>query len=243
MNRLKNRDWELVNAYHDGALGPAEARKLEDRIRTEPALQVALQNVADISRSLGALRPPAAQDARRGSPGAANDNARPAWWLAGGAAAMLVLGVALATLSGAPSALKIHTELARQSATADPSALWRVGSRRTDASPDLSGANLVPVAFRQTRGASVTHYLGPNGCRLSYFHGPHAQPHAALPGQAQVAAWRTGDVFHMIVSTGMDRAKFDAIAAYLKLMTGQQTDRRVPAMLAAATAAAGPCVG
>lgn len=242
MNRPGKRDWDLINAYHDGALDPVEARHLEGRIGADPALQAALQDVADISRSLGALRPLVTRATRPEPPGAANDDARPARWLTGAAAAALVIGVVLAQLAGAPSVFDIHTELARQSPVADRPVLWRVARAIPQGTPDLSDAHLTPVAVRQTGTGSVTHYLGPNGCRLSYFRGTRARPRTALPAQMQIAAWRVGDMSHMIVSTGMDRAKFDAIAAHLERLT-RQGDPRAPTLLAGVTAAAAPCVG
>lgn len=57
MNELNEKDWELVNAYHDGESGDAERRALESRLSSEPLLEEALMDVSSVSASLGALRP------------------------------------------------------------------------------------------------------------------------------------------------------------------------------------------
>ncbi|MFG6543359.1 hypothetical protein ACGYJ7_20310, partial [Sulfitobacter sp. M22298] len=81
MNELNEKDWELINAYHDGELGDAERRTLELRLASEPLLEEALKDVSNVSVSLAALRP-ATQEISSLSPDVpANRNARPARWL------------------------------------------------------------------------------------------------------------------------------------------------------------------
>ena len=67
MNELADSDWTLINAYHDGELGQAEARDLESRMARDPALVRALNQVRHVSASLAALLPmrPSISQARR----------------------------------------------------------------------------------------------------------------------------------------------------------------------------------
>ena len=247
MSELNERDWELVNAYHDGELEPAEAQRLEGRLASEPALSEALKSLREVSASLGALRPaPLPAPAPAPPAEAGNDNWRPARWLAGGAAAAaLAFAVALGPdLVAKPSVFDIHADLVGQSFSVDNTDLRLTATETAPAAPDLASANLTPVSFRVIKGGSVTHYAGRNGCRLSYFRGAFPISDEDLAEGNQLATWTTGsDLRHMIVATGMDPAKFDAIAAYLKLVTRQQASEAIMASLSAATATAARCGG
>ncbi|MEO0918528.1 MAG: hypothetical protein AAFY31_16345 [Pseudomonadota bacterium] len=246
MNELNERDWELVNAYHDGELGDAERQALERRLPSEPALEEALRNLAGISASLGALRPDTQQASSQQLAMPANQNWRPVKWLIGGAAAAAIaLAVTFGQqLSAKPSAFDIHADLAAQAFSIAGGDVRLVAAGESQDIPDLASANLTPVATRQVKNGHVTHYAGRNGCRLSYFRGTFSAGGQAQSLENQVAAWSTtGDMTYMIVATGMDQAKFDAIAAYLKLTTQQQASDQLMASLAETTANADRCVG
>jgi len=247
MSDLNERDWELVNAYHDGELAPAAAQRLEDRLASEPALSEALESLRDVSASLGALRPAVLATPVTAPPAeAGNDNWRPARWLAGGAvAAALAFAVILGPgLVAKPSVFDIHADLVGQSFSVDEADLRLTAAETGIATPDLASANLTPVSFRAIEGGSVTHYAGRNGCRLSYFRGAFPMGDDGLSEGNQLATWATdSDVQHMIVATRMDPAKFDAIAAYLKLVTIQQASDAIMASLSATTATAARCGG
>lgn len=250
MSGLSEQDWELVNAYHDGALAEPEAQAFVKRLAAEPELAAALASVKEVSQSLGGLRPTlalasAAAPVELQAPAAANSNRSPARWLAGGAVAA---ALALAALWGSgtfdtPTAFDLHQDLAEQSFSVGFSDLQRAEALSLHGVPDLASANLAPVAFKVLQDGSVTHYAGRNGCRLSYFLGNAAEP-GQPPAHVQSISWTTGpSTQHMIIATGMDRAKFDAIAAFLKLATGLQANKGAVASLNEATAAASPCVG
>ena len=245
MSELNERDWELVNAYHDGELEAAEAHRLEGRLASEPALSDALKNLRDVSTSLGALRPVRSVTPAPSSK-AGNDKWRPAGWLAGTAvAAALALAVILGPdLVAKPSVFDIHADLVSQTFSVDGSDVGLAVTETAIAAPDLTSANLTPVSFRTIEGGSVTHYAGRNGCRLSYFRGAVPMGDDGLSEGNQLATWTTdSDMRHMIVATRMDPAKFDAIAAYLKLVTRQQASDAIMASLSATTATAARCGG
>lgn len=54
---ISDQDWEIVNAYHDGELDSDGASDFEARLRSEPELAAALEQVRGVSRSLVQLRP------------------------------------------------------------------------------------------------------------------------------------------------------------------------------------------
>lgn len=246
MSGLSEQDWELVNAYHDGALSDSQARAFDERLATEPELATALASVQEISQSLSALRPALTTATAPEVVVSANTNRRPRRWLVGG---VLAAALAVAMFWGAqqtdtPTAFDLHHDLAGQNfAVAFPD-LQRATAQDLYGAPDLASANLTPVAFKAVQDGSVTHYAGRNGCRLSYFLGAAADDTGPLPAEVQSITWTTAPgTRHMIIATGMDRAKFDAIAAFLKLATGLDANKGAVASLNEATAAASPCVG
>lgn len=246
MSELSEKDWELINAYHDGELSDAGRQELESRFLSEPALKEALRDVASVSASLGALRPEVQPTNSQQIVLAANENRRLIRWLAGGAvAAAFALAIALGPQFNAePSVFDIHAEFAAQSFSVEDDEIQTVMVGKNVNAPDLLSANLKPVAARQMNNGSVTHYAGRNGCRLSYFRGtPVLGNQAPAAERNQVATWSTADdMRHMIIATGMDQGKFDAIAEYLKLATRQQASEQMMASLADTTASAERCL-
>ena len=116
MNELNDKDWEQVNAYHDGELCAADMRAFEGRPASEPALAAALEDVRNVSVSLAALRPDLVHSESMPETSAANSSWHPRRWLAGGAVAA---GIALAVVFGpafvaTPTAFDIHAELAAE---------------------------------------------------------------------------------------------------------------------------------
>ncbi|MEO1066493.1 MAG: hypothetical protein AAFW47_03850 [Pseudomonadota bacterium] len=247
MNEVNEKDWELINAYHDGELSHEERLDLEARIAREPLLEQALNRVAGVSASLGRLRPTVDTVAPDITATPANDNNwRLAKWLAGGAvAASLALAAVLGPgLFYEPTAFDIHTEFTKQSHTIDTDDTRLVTIGGQVEAPDLSSASLTPVAIRTVEAGTVAHYAGRNGCRLSYFRGAFGSNDAARSGDKQVAAWSTGDgVGHMLVASGMDQDRFEAIVTFMKLSTLRESTDTVVAKVSDATAAAAPCLG
>lgn len=246
MNELNQQDWEQVNAYHDGELGEVERRDLEIRLRSEPRLRAMLERVVSVSASLQVLRPATQPTGTVQNIANTNLNWRPARLLAGGAiAAAVALAVILAPrFSAEPSIFDFHAEFASQPFSVEAGQVRLVLGGSNVAVPDLLSANLTAVALRQVDTGSVAHYAGRNGCRLSYFRGAFGLDDLNPADGNQVATWSTtDDTRHMIVATGMDQDKFDAIAEYLKFATRQQASEQMMASLANTTANAERCVG
>ncbi|MEM7663992.1 MAG: hypothetical protein AAF292_17250 [Pseudomonadota bacterium] len=248
MSALTDEDWEQLSAYHDGELQPDAERALRARIAREPALATALESLSDVSASLAVMRP-ASPASINGStetrPKAANSNRKPMKWVVGGAVAASLL-VAIVFGAGqfrSDSPLDVHASLSAQAFSYDQSAFVPAASSGSTDVPDLGGANLAPAVLRDFEDGTVAHYVGRNGCRLSYFRGagPILMPSATW---GQSTAWTTTDgLHHAIIATGMDAGKFDAIAAYLLTVTRRDAATEVHAALTIATETAAPCVG
>jgi|GEM_PF-240104 len=248
MSSLSEQDWERINAYHDGELPDDEMRAFERRLAADTDLADALQKVASLSGSLGALRPDihaveqnvehdsaSKQDAR----GRASRN-----WMIGGtlAASLMIVGFLGVELLRSETPLDLHLTYLEQEFERPDAGVGQVAARALQGFPDLTGANLVPVASRTYSGGSLAHYSGRNGCRLSYFRGRGA---FELPGEAdmQVTAWTTADgLHHAIIATGMDAGKFEAIGVYLLHVTRQMPEIEVASSLEQATVTASNCL-
>lgn len=246
MNELSDRDWDLINAYHDGELEEVDARDLEVRLASEPSLARALKEVRQASASLAALRPATEFVSADAVGRAANHSRKPAKWLVGGVtAAMLALAVVMVPrILAEPTALDIHAAFTDQAFSIKDDDVRLVASTSRDRLPDLASANLTPVAFQTLEAGDVAHYAGRNGCRLSYFRGIFGIDATNHKSGQQVETWTTTDnQHHMIIASGMDQSKFDAIAAYLKSVTRQRSTETMLAAMSDATTAAVPCVG
>ncbi|KIC36663.1 hypothetical protein RA27_21880 [Ruegeria sp. ANG-R] len=246
MNELNEKDWELINAYNDGELGDTERRALKARISSEPLLEEALREVSSVSASLGALRPDTQQISSMQQEAPANQITRPTRRLIGGAvAAAIALAIAVGPqFFETPSAFDIHADYAAQSFAVETGNTRAVATGQNINAPDLASANLTAVAMKAVNDGHVTHYAGRNGCRLTYFRGTFAPGEQDPSTGMQVAEWSTtNNMWHMIVATGMDLDKFDAIAAYLKVTSRQQASEQMMASLAEATTNATRCVG
>lgn len=243
MSELNKTDWELINTFHDAEMSTQERKTVEARIQTEPELAEALREVAAVSSSLSALRPSMPTTPILAQTAPANKNDRRKKWLWGGAAAaVLALAMMLNPASHRQlSVLDIHAEFAAQRFFVSADEFRTVTSVGGVEAPDLTGANLTPVAMRSLESGDVTHYSGRNGCRLSYFRGSFDFGKIGLKSEYQVANWKTSDVVHMIIATGMDQHKFDAIAEYLKLLSRQQVKDQMVASLIDTTANAERC--
>lgn len=263
MTPLSDPDWERVNAFHDGALAPDEARDFAARLAAEPALAAALADVEGLARGLSGLRPalaevvvPPRSGSRSGSSVLPRVVARRAgrtarrWGIgasvsasvAAGLAACLALAVFLGGVARGPERLlDIHTTYVAQQFDVTRSAALYIRAPATPEQPDLTGGNLTPVALRGFGDGTVAHYAGRNGCRLSYFRGRGT---VSLPGDSltQASVWTTRDgLQHALIATGMDAGKFDAIAAYLHQRTKQRALDHLYAALTLATDRATPC--
>lgn len=239
--KLDTETWERLNAYHDGELGRREAAVFRARLRKEPDLRSALDDISELSSALKPLRPHAPAQTRR------NPDAR--WFVAGfipaaAAAAAIIVG---AILYNGPDPVKSpldwHHTFANRiypvvlSDEPIPASQW-IGNDL-----DLSSANLTLVdVVTLDGGDSYLHYSGVNGCRLTV--GASTSP-PVLPVASdgiQVQAWTVGRIYFSMLAEGMDRAKFTAISHLLEEQTeGKPKNSTALYAVREATNSAVPC--
>lgn len=233
--------WERLNAYHDGELDRHEAAAFRTRLRKDPALRAALDEIEELSSALKPLHPaPPVMTGR-------NPDVRrfvAGFIPAAAAAAAIIVG---AVLYNGPDPVKNpldwhHTFASRsypvtQADSPTPVSQW-IGNDL-----DLSSANLTLVDVVTLEGGDTyLHYTGVNGCRLTVgaFSTPPVLP--AASDRVLVQAWSVGRMYYSALAEGMDRGKFTAISHLLEEQTeGKPEDG--PALLAVLDAAksAVPC--
>lgn len=255
MHGLSDTDWEALSAYHDGEMSAKARADLEARLAQEPALAEALAEITELGDGLRRLHPLAATEETAPAP-AANLPRPPARLLRiGGSVMALAACLALAIAIGSalhdspPLPRALHQELSAidlsttELSVAGPDADPQITPAALGAWPDLGAARLTHVALRDIPGGAVAHYSGVNGCRLSYFR-TRETPDLSGPDQDGTARWQTADgQHHLLLATGMDTARFDAIAAYLEHLSRGAAAQSQLAALSDKTRAATPCLG
>ncbi|MEM8791450.1 MAG: hypothetical protein AAGE80_07520 [Pseudomonadota bacterium] len=229
---MGDKDWELVNAYHDGEMRPQDARDFEARLREEPELKAELERVKTVARSLAALRPQtmAAQ---------AKPKTRFSKWLGVSAvAASVCLAVLLSWPERANGVYAIHQSFLDQSVSINSEALYPVAAQ--SAFPDLGAANLTYVASRKTDIGTAIHYAGRNGCRLTFLAMTEPAP-GPFQSDLQILQWEIDERHFAILASGMDAGKFSAIGKYLKHETRKAIEEETTIALREATENAKTC--
>jgi hypothetical protein len=245
---LTDSDFELVNAFHDGELDSHAAAAFEERLAAEPALRAALEEVSEISRALGALRPITSD--------APDNNATRSAVFGGLTVARMAVAASLTSvfLAGATLLLPGKSELSptpfdwhrlfvaqdyprAYTNHATPAAHW-IGNV-----PDLSSASLKLVDAAGSVGEEFYfHYSGVNGCRLTF--GIHLEKPNVPADQPDllVRNWSAREMHYSLFAVGMDRHRFEAIAKML-LQESETGSPGNDSLLAVreATRAAVPC--
>jgi hypothetical protein len=240
-------DWDLVNAFCDDELSPAETLTMEARLHGEPALRQMRDEVLAVTNALSALKPAQqepGETAATAPPAEAPDtNRRLLAWCASVAAAVLIAGgVYLYTPTAPKSPAFWHQTFLDTDYTITDSARGiPVRSTSRAYAPDLEPANLFLVDLQQIAGkAYAAHYAGRNDCRLTILTRP---PGAKVPDIAgmRYSSWQTDDRSYLIIAGGMDPRRFDVISDYVRDITraGAQPSEVRTAKLS--TEAAAPC--
>lgn len=242
MTELTDSDWDLVNAYADDELPASDKQAFEARLSVEPALQAALQQVRMVSGALAEMQPdvapgeaPAAQ--------AANRNWRPlAACAALAAAAVIAAGVfwMSSKASTAPVAIH-HAFMDTPYALPSDGEVRPVGAQMDASVPELALANLYLVdRVALSGGRSAAHYKGRNNCRLTLISGPDLAAED-VPDGMRAAQWENGGRGFMVMASGMDQRRFNAIAEFLRQATHAPTQPNTVLAMKQATDAAAPC--
>ncbi len=225
-SELSDRDWVLVNGYHDGELSGSERAAFEARLAREPALAEALSAMRDLSAGLEPLRRQM-QAQRRGlnvsglnvTGGDVSGRRWPVFALGSLAAGLAAVVLVLALMRpGELEPVAVHEAFVAQSFAVDESQFAPVMASASMTRPDLGSARLALVSSREIPGGSAAHYAGINNCRLTFF--ATDAPLALRAGaRLRSASWQAGRRHYAVVANGMDMARFQAIAAYLEQTT------------------------
>jgi anti-sigma factor RsiW len=251
MTKVSETDWELINAYADGELSAGDRESIARRLTHDAALSAALAEVQTAKAALSLMRPkeqPAAPAARG------------LWLRRGAIAASLAAAIALGAVYQFGQAgrdwrdapMELHDAFSANSYVLPESAALPVIStaRIGDVTAfDLSSSRLTLVDVQSSRQSErdvvAMHYRGRNGCRLTVVALETAKGDPeTLPARHDGlgARWSIGGVHYYVLASGMDRNRFDAIAAFAKAESERMNradDLRLA--LLSATEQARPC--
>jgi hypothetical protein len=263
---LSESDWTLINAYADGELPADRAAEIARRLRSEPALAEALAEVRSTKSRLAAMRPAQAADRRvptlrvptLGAPTLRAPSLRASRRLAAAACIALPLAIAAAypALWRSPdwteAAAEFHRSLSENTyVLPDRVALPVISTARIGDVQvfDLSSSRLYLVDVQSSRGSGrdvvAMHYRGRNGCRLTAVA---VEALAGDPAELPVrheglgARWTVGPIHFYLLASGMDDARFRAIASYARAESERlNRDARLRLAMQDATDHARPC--
>lgn len=251
-------DWELINAYADGEL-PAEDRAgLERRLATDAGLAASLGEIRTLKANLALIRPVTAGRVSQ-SMGGARRFLRAIGIPAAAAAAVAVITLGLLQLSQHSTAgdwrdfsASLHEELSENAyilAPASPVAAISTGAMGDLSAFDLSASRLTLVDVRNVRADGVhivaMHYRGHNGCSLTIAVTNTAlseTPPRSPDDRMLESHWSAGATQYLVVASGMDKGRFDAIAAYARAESLRRDGRdKLRLAVRSATDHARPC--
>ncbi|MFY0660260.1 MAG: hypothetical protein JXR15_07185 [Shimia sp.] len=242
MTDLNDSDWDLINAYADGELPDSDLAAFEARLTNEPAIQEALQQVQMVSSALAQMRPEVAPAATKPVQ-PANRNWRPLAACASFAAAAIVAAGVFFMSSKAPkSAIELHQAFLDTNYTlSSGSDVHTIDVQANPQAPELLMANLFLVEQVAWSGdRSAAHYKGRNNCRLTLISGPNVTAGDA-PDGIRSAKWQTDGRGFVVMASGMDQRRFNAIAEFLRQATDAPTQPNTVLAMKQATDAAAPC--
>ncbi len=225
MAKLSEADWQTINAYVDGELSTGEKEAVARRLTHDTVLAAALAEVHATKAALSLISPAAEPASAGRGAGRARRLA-----LAASLAVAAVLGGFYQfgfsgkdwrdTPAGLHAALSAKTYVLPQEEALPVISTARIGNLSVF---DLSSSRLTLVDIRTSRSGDrdvvAMHYRGQSGCRLT------AVVVEALPGDPSPlpvrhdglgARWSVGPAHYYLLASGMDRLRFDAIAAYAK---------------------------
>jgi anti-sigma factor RsiW len=242
--------WQELNAYADGELRGERRARLEALLAEDPALGDTLERITGLKQGLAADRPETPEKQ-------APDWQRPAAAIAACLVAALLGIFAYLPPDPAPTwqerLVAAHVELSDATFVVEQNRpLPVVSSRRLNdfAVPDLRASRLFLVEARsrqEENGEHLTlHYRGLRGCTLTIAAiapvEETAEDWRAAEGRL-FAGWRIGKLGFGVIADGMDRARFLAIADYVKAAIADRLRPEDPLRTAMADSyrAAKPC--
>ncbi|MXN63321.1 hypothetical protein GR183_00260 [Stappia sp. GBMRC 2046] len=253
-NGGQENDWVLLNGFADGELDAALSAAFEARLADEPGLQAELDRILKLKKGLAALRPAEA------APDAATDERKPAKKPRARAFAAIAacLIVAVMSLSAwqyllppnlEDSVFALHERLARQTYVVEEGKVEKVvstGRAFEFSAPDMTASRLflVDVETGRAGGSDIVglHYRGLHGCRLTLIavDGASSAPPMKRAGFL-VRNWAAGGFGFVMVASGMDAERFEAVGEYAEAVIQHQLRRRDEFRHAMSETAARPC--
>lgn len=259
MTTPDHKDWELINAYADGEL-PAETRAaLERRLAASAALAASLEEIQALKGNLALIRPVTVDRPSSRSIQGLRRFVRAIRIPAAAAAALALLTLGVVQLSQLSSvgdwrdfSSRLHEELSGNAyilGPASPVAAISTGAMGDLSAFDLSASRLTLVDVRNVRADGMhivaMHYRGHNGCSLTIAVTSTASselPSWRPAGRMLKAQWSAGASRYLVMASGMDRSRFEAIAAYAHAESMRRDSReRLRVAVRSATDQARPC--
>jgi hypothetical protein len=239
LNRHSDQDFETLNALADGELGETEAAAMQKRLRQEPDLKAAFDEINHVKRKLGAMGLGRAEEVAVAPPARIIPVSHP-WAIAASVAAFAVVTAFLITqFSGSNTAptgvLAWHDHLSQKEyvVTENQGPLFvSLGQSGDIPVPDLAPSKLYLVDTKvigtePNRQRAVMHYRGLRGCRLTLWYGSASAGYPIVPpagNDGTFKSWTVGGGQFALIATGMDTQRFASIADYLEILTALTAD-------------------
>lgn len=256
-------DWEMLNAYVDRELAPADAARVAAAAARDPSIAARVASLSALKAGAASVPQPADSPPL---PQLLRAKTAIGWRpMAIAASVALLVAAGGATLlqrprSGAdPIAATIAAERAwltgeRTEMPASGGVTVAVAAGASDSLPDLSAAELKlaylaadPVA--DARRGLFAGFLGPHGCRLGLWigrsAGGDAQPTPRDVGDVRVRQWSDEGVAYALMSRGMDPERLDRFAGVIaEIVKGKhQLDDGLQVALQDAASTGAACSG
>ncbi|MDA5095807.1 hypothetical protein O2N63_17080 [Aliiroseovarius sp. KMU-50] len=251
MTTVLDHDWKLLNAYADGELTPEVEAQVAERLRGEPQLVAALEEIRETKSDLALLRPPVTSDHAHGRPPRTPRLALPLTLAAAFVAGAIFVSQFMSQdWRNAPS--ELHAKFSANSYVLPEEINLPVistASSNTISAFDLSSSRLTLVDVqisRQARRETVAmHYRGRNGCRVTVV-AMEASAKDPLPQSGEIKGlaetWSVEGLHFFLLASGMDTNRFQAIAAFAKAESFRLTGRdRLRMAMRETTDQAKPC--
>jgi anti-sigma factor RsiW len=252
---------ELINAYVDGELAPAEAAAIASLAARDADIAARIATLTKLRAVAGGLV--SAAPAAGQAPPFAFPRVATARRFAALAAVLLAAAGLAAALWLVPPALPepgLSAAIARHRSWLDgrderggPAVTVDLAGARSRDLPDLSIASLrlvrIDVERRRGRdGILFGGYLGPNGCRIGIWIAAAASARQTEPARMDrdgvaIRAWQHGGLRYAILGVGVDPARLDRVAALADaLLRGGEASRQLAGSFAAPSEPTRPCL-
>ncbi|NRG17618.1 hypothetical protein HPQ64_07955 [Rhizobiales bacterium] len=253
-NGGQEHDWVLLNGFADGELDAAQSAALQTRLDEEPELQAELDRILKLKAGLASLRPAEDAPAKQAREGKRAKKTRERAFAA--IAACLVAAVMgfsawqyLLPPNLEDSVFALHERLARQTYVVEEGKVQKVvstGRAFEFSAPDMTASRLFLVDVETGRAGESDmvglHYRGLRGCRLTLIAVDGASD--ALPMKRDgllVRNWAAGGFGFVMVASGMDAERFEAVGEYAEAVIRDEMRRLQGFRTAMSETAARPC--